>query len=106
MVKAEHLDPYKWKKGQSGNPSGRPKVKTLPEYAREYLEEIDPETGQPRIVGHAQQWVEESIATPALFLSLLDRLYGKVTDKLDVTSGGKSMAELLNALKTPSGHGD
>jgi hypothetical protein len=25
MSKAEHIDKYKWKKGQSGNPKGRPK---------------------------------------------------------------------------------
>jgi hypothetical protein len=29
--------PYQWKKGQSGNPSGRTKGKTMKEYARELL---------------------------------------------------------------------
>lgn len=32
------LLPYMWKKGQSGNPAGRTKGKTMKEYARELLE--------------------------------------------------------------------
>ena len=33
----KQLQPYIWKKGQSGNPNGRPPGKTLKEFAREYL---------------------------------------------------------------------
>jgi hypothetical protein len=33
----KQLQPYLWKKGVSGNPSGRPPGKTLKEFAREYL---------------------------------------------------------------------
>ena len=36
----KHLLPYIWKKGQSGNPNGRPKGKKLKEFAREYLETL------------------------------------------------------------------
>lgn len=36
----KQLIPYQWKKGQSGNPKGRPKGKTLKEFAREYLESL------------------------------------------------------------------
>jgi hypothetical protein len=36
----KQLQPYAWKKGQSGNPNGRPKGKTLKEFAREYLENL------------------------------------------------------------------
>lgn len=36
----KQLQPYLWKKGQSGNPNGRPKGKTLKEFARQYLESL------------------------------------------------------------------
>ena len=36
--KVDYIAPYMWKKGQSGNPAGRPKGKTMKEYARELLE--------------------------------------------------------------------
>lgn len=35
--KVDYILPYMWKKGQSGNPAGRPKGKTMKEYAKEML---------------------------------------------------------------------
>lgn len=35
--KTEHLAPYQWKKGQSGNVLGRPKGKTMKEWARDFI---------------------------------------------------------------------
>lgn len=37
------LKPWLWKKGQSGNIMGRPKGKTMKEYARQYLERMTDE---------------------------------------------------------------
>lgn len=37
------LKAYEWKKGQSGNPKGRPKTRTLKEYAREFLSTLTDE---------------------------------------------------------------
>ena len=35
--RVEQLIPYQFKPGQSGNPKGRPKGKTMKEFAREFL---------------------------------------------------------------------
>lgn len=37
----KHLEAYKWKKGVSGNPNGRPKGPTLKEWVRQRLLEMD-----------------------------------------------------------------
>jgi len=37
------LKEYQWQKGQSGNPNGRPKTRTLKEFAREYLANMSEE---------------------------------------------------------------
>ena len=41
--KENNSKPWLWKKGQSGNIMGRPKGKTMKEYARQYLERMTDE---------------------------------------------------------------
>lgn len=43
---AEHLQPYQFKKGQSGNPGGRPPGKSLKMYTREMLAAMTDEERQ------------------------------------------------------------
>ncbi len=40
---ADRIKAYQWKKGQSGNIMGRPKGKTMKEYAKQYLERMTDE---------------------------------------------------------------
>jgi predicted phosphoadenosine phosphosulfate sulfurtransferase len=49
--KAEHLQAWQFKKGQSGNPNGRPKGKSLKEYAKEMLASMTDEERQEYLMG-------------------------------------------------------
>lgn len=49
--RAEWLMPYQFKKGQSGNPGGRPAGKSLKEYAKEMLHTMTDEERQEYLHG-------------------------------------------------------
>jgi hypothetical protein len=53
------LKPWLWKKGQSGNIMGRPKGKTMKEYAREYLERMTDEERDEWLEGIPKEKVWE-----------------------------------------------
>lgn len=86
----KQLIPYRWKKGQSGNPNGRPKGKTLKEFAREYLESLPDD-----------EKVEYLASLPTEIVWKMAE--GNPESKTDVTSGGKPLilpAELINKNDT------
>ena len=49
--KADHLEPFRWKKGQSGNLKGRPKGKSMKEYSKEYLASMTDKERQDFLAG-------------------------------------------------------
>lgn len=51
--------PWQWKKGQSGNILGRPKGKTMKEYARQYLERLTDEERDAWLDGIAKDKIWE-----------------------------------------------
>ena len=57
--KVDAIRPYMWKKGQSGNIMGRPKGKTMKEYARQYLERMTDEERDEWLEGLSKDIVWE-----------------------------------------------
>lgn len=100
-----------WKKGQSGNPNGRPlgardrrtviweALKTIAEKKNMTPEEVE---AAIQVVG-----IEKAIKGSFLHYSEISNgLYGKITDNMDIKSGGKSLADLIstaNASRTRTG---
>lgn len=91
-----------WKKGQSGNPKGKAlgtrDRKTVLWAAIKRIAEKKDMT--PEEVEDAIQAAGIEKAFKGSFFhyqEVSDGLYGKITDKVDVTSGGKTLADVLAA---------
>lgn len=78
----KQLIPYMFKKGVSGNMKGRPKGKTLKEFAREYLENLPDDEK----VEYMQS------LPPDLVWQMAE---GKPKQDTDITSGGEPLQPIL-----------
>jgi hypothetical protein len=88
----ENIEPHKFKKGQSGNPNGRPKK--LPELDKLLAEVLGDEqkdmTAAEAILRKLRQMALAGNLRAAEIL--LDRGYGKPKQHTDITSNGESIA--------------
>jgi hypothetical protein len=89
--------PWLWKKGQSGNILGRPKGKTMKEYARQYLERMTDEERDAWLEGLPKELVWKMSE-------------GNPKQDTDVTSDGKPLIvnfdPSFNNAATPAPEGD
>jgi len=91
-----------WKKGQSGNPAGK-KLGTRDR--RTVIMEAIKRIAEKKNM--TPEEVEEAIQTAGLekaikgsfmhYAEISNGLYGKIQDKMDITSGGKTLADVLSA---------
>lgn len=89
-----------WKPGQSGNPKGRPlgrrDRRTVLWAALKRIAEqknMTPEEYEELVQASG---IEKAVKGSFFhFKEVSDGLYGKISDKVDLTSGGKTIAELI-----------
>lgn len=90
-----------FKKGQSGNPKGRPvKALTLTSLLKEEIEKIPAGEKEGRTWREllVLAWLTGSLKNPFLFKEMLDRLEGKVAVpvQIDIQSEAEKLAKEMN----------
>ena len=110
----EFLEPTKWKKGQSGNPKGKPKgAKTLTSTLKELLErEINvknhPITGEQNVRLTVREMVMLSLLKKAsqgdvkAIETILERSDGKVPLPMEHTGISVQLATIIGYIKEPT----
>lgn len=76
--RAPHLLPYQYKKGQSGNPSGRKPGISMKEYLKKKFMTMKPEEREDYLEGIDK-------------FKLIEIAEGKPETRADITSGGKAI---------------
>lgn len=111
MANQQNIDPHKFKKGQSGNPAGRPKgSKNRSTIVKKWLESS--ERFKNPITGEYEELTQEDIGTLALikkmrsgdvraYKELMDSLYGTAKDTIDINANttGIDFDELMEAMR-------
>jgi alkylation response protein AidB-like acyl-CoA dehydrogenase len=91
MPRPENVLPHRFKKGQSGNPKGRPKLPDIREaLAKVLAEEKDGVTALEATLRALRAKATKGDVRAAE--ALLDRAFGKAVQRTDVTSGDKPIA--------------
>lgn len=105
-----------WQPGQSGNPNGRPKdgeswAKIIADIGNMYPEDILAFVGRDNDLGREIMQLPKNVQmkylvtsrvfaalmfepTAGLWNGLMDRVEGKVGDRLDITSGGEKLVNI------------
>jgi hypothetical protein len=82
----DYVKAYRWVKGQSGNPNGRPKGKTLKEFAKEYLMSL-PDDDKVRFLASLPEEIVWKMAE------------GNPETKSDVKLEVKELPKVLNIIR-------
>lgn len=90
--KADHLREFCWKKGQSGNPGGRPKRDYAAELSRAIIEE-NPQELYNALLGQAKK-------SAYAFQVLSERAYGKLKEVREVTGKDGGPIEFAEMTET------
>ena len=82
---AKDIEPYKFKKGQTGNPNGRPKLIDL----KEVIQSEVCDEGIKQVIRALM--AKAAKGDVRAIQELFDRGYGKATQHTDITSGGEKL---------------
>ena len=103
----EHLKPYHWKPGQSGNPKGRPKrTEVLTDMLWAELRRKDKKAGETKRVLLVRKLVDKAIAGDMRAQQIvIERLWGKAPDNVNISGQvGQVTVQLRELLEIVKGN--